>query len=299
MSKFLHIAIASLGTFFAVPQPARAEPPATPAPAETPSALGADASTWRLAWRDEFDGTALDKTKWAADSEARRGAQNTPDAVTVRDGVMKITTFTENGKHCTGYLLSAGKYETTYGYFEARIRFHTTPGQWGAFWLAPRTLGKPLGDVARAGVEVDIVEHRAVYGVGAGAGNDASNLQAMALHWDGYGEHHKSTGHGGGPAPGEPSLQGHWHTYAVLWTPERYVFFLDGKEQWRTDAAVSQCPEYILLTCEVQDKGWAGAVPEGGFGSREESKTKMEVDWVRVWQKPPAPAPPATRALQP
>lgn len=243
---------------------------------------------YELVWKDEFDGSALDDTKWTAQSAPRKGAENTPDAVSVRDGVMTITTWTEGGKHFTGFLRSAGKFETTYGYFEARIRFHTTPGEWGAFWLTSPSIGKPLGDVAKAGAEIDIVEHRAVYGLGNGAGNDASNLMAMALHWDGYGDAHQSKGHPGGPARGEPSLQGNWHTYAVLWTPEHYVFFLDGKEQWTTDVALSHRPEFVLLTCEVNDKGWAGAVPEGGFGTRETSQTKMEVDWIRVWQQPAA-----------
>lgn len=246
---------------------------------------------YELVWKDEFDGAELDPAKWTAQSAPRKGAQNTPDAVTVRDGVMTITTWTANGTHFTGFVRSIGKFETTYGYFEARIRFHTTPGEWGAFWLTSRSIGKPLGDVARAGAEIDIIEHRAVYGVGNGAGNDARNLMAMALHWDGYGEAHKSQGHPGGLARGAPPLQDHWHKYALLWTPERYVFYLDGKEQWNTNVAVSQRPEFILLTCEVQDKGWAGAVPEGGFGGREESRTKMEIDWVRVWQEPASPAP--------
>ncbi len=262
-------------------------PPA--ATSDTPQSA-IDTERWKLVWHDEFDGTQLDQTKWTGQAAPRKGAQNTPDAATVRDGVMTITTWTENGQHFTGFLRTVGKFETTYGHFEARIRFHTTPGQWGAFWLTSPTLGKPLGDVAKAGVEIDVVEHRAVYGVGTGKSNDASNLQGMALHWDGYGEHHQAKGHPGHPAPGAPSLQDNWHTYAVRWTPEHYTFYLDGKEQWTTDIAVSQRPEFLLLTCEVEDKGWAGAVPEGGFGSREESKTKMEVDWVRVWQKREVPA---------
>ncbi|EDY20872.1 glycoside hydrolase family 16 [Chthoniobacter flavus Ellin428] len=256
---------------------------------ESPGINAAEAAHWRLVWRDEFDGTALDETKWTAQATPRKDTQNTPDAVSVRDGIMTITTWTEEGKHRTGFLNSRGKFETTYGCFEARIRFHNSPGQWGAFWLSSPSLGNPLGDVAKAGAEIDIVEHRAVYGLGTGAGNDATNLQGMALHWDGYGEHHQSTGHPGHPAPGAPSLQDNWHTYAVLWTPEKYVFYLDGHEQWTTDKAVSQRPEFLLFTCEVADRGWAGAVPEGGFGSRQKSQTKMEVDWVRVWQKSSEP----------
>jgi hypothetical protein len=40
-----------------------------------------------------------------------------------------------------------------------------------------------------------------------------------------------------------------------------------------------------MLTCEVADASWAGYVPAGGYGSRATSTTKMDVDWVRVWQK--------------
>lgn len=239
---------------------------------------------YAMAWQDEFDGTTLDATKWVPKTDYRKTAQNTADAVTVRDGVLTITTYTEGGTHFTGFLRTAGKFEATYGYFEARIRFHTTPGEWGAFWLTSPTLGKPVGDVAKAGAEIDIIEHRAVYGVGSGAGNDATRLMAMALHWDGYGADHKSKGHPGGPPRGGPSLQDEWHNYGLLWTPEHYVFYLDGKEQWDTNEAVSHRSEFLLLTCEVNDQGWAGAVPEGGFGTRETSKTKMEVDWVRVWK---------------
>ena len=56
-----------------------------------PTALTAiNAGQWRLAWRDEFDGTALDTTKWTGQSATRKDAQNTPDAATVRDGIMLV-----------------------------------------------------------------------------------------------------------------------------------------------------------------------------------------------------------------
>jgi hypothetical protein len=79
-------------------------------------------------------------------------------------------------------------------------------------------------------------------------------------------------------------LQGGWHTYALQWTPERYAFYLDGLRQWETSSGVSRRPEFIRLTCEVQDRSWAGRVPPGGYGSRAASRTRMQVDWVRVWQ---------------
>ncbi len=236
---------------------------------------------YTLLWEDNFDGNALDLSKWGPETNYRHMAQNTTDAISVKDGLMTITTYTEAGKNYTGFLTTHGKFETTFGYFEARIRFHTTPGQWAAFWVHTPTMGKPMGDAAKAGTEIDIVEHRARDQSGA----DLRNMYVMNLHWDGYqkGTHKSAGGKSHVPADAPP-LQDNWHTYALLWTPERYTFFLDGSEQWTSTNAVSHRSEYVLLSCEVNDKNWAGNIPTGGFGSRAESRTKMEVDWVRVWQ---------------
>jgi beta-glucanase (GH16 family) len=235
---------------------------------------------YRLVWHDEFDGPALDTAKWTVYAGQRRNAQNAADAVAVAGGVLTITTYTDDGTHFTGFLDTAGKFLTTYGWFEARVRFESSPGEWGAFWIQSPTMGNPVGDVGAAGAEIDVVEHRAT----DGAGVDISNSYGINLHWDGYGAAHQHAGGVGAPPAGAAPLQGNWHTYAVLWTPERYTFFLDGVEQWETREGVSRRPEFIKLTCEVQDASWAGHIPAGGYGPRGRSRTRMQVDWVRVWQ---------------
>jgi beta-glucanase (GH16 family) len=236
---------------------------------------------YRLVWEDNFDGDRLDPSKWTPETSLRRGHPTTTDAITVKDGMLSIATYSEGGKHCTGFLTTKGKFETTYGYFEAKIRFRSSPGQWGAFWLHSPTIGRPIGDPAKAGTEIDIVEHRAR----DQRGNDVSNLLAMNLHWDGYKPKiHQHVGQSIPLPPGPASLQGHWHTYALLWTTQTYRFYLDGKEQWHTDKAVSRRSQFLLLTCEIEDRSWAGNIPDGGYGSREKSQTRMDVDWVRVWQ---------------
>ncbi len=237
---------------------------------------------YRLVWEDNFEGNQLDRTKWAPETYVRRGNPLSAEAVTVQDGVLTITTYTEGGKHYTGFITTKGKFETTYGYFEARIRFRSSPGQWGAFWLHSPTIGKPVGDPARAGTEIDVIEHRAR----DKKGREVSKLLSMNLHWDGYKPKvHQHAGQNTTAPEGAASLQGHWHTYGLLWTPEGYRFYLDGVEQWRTDQAVSKRSEFLLLTCEIEDRSWAGNIPAGGYGARGQSKTTMEVDWVRVWQK--------------
>jgi beta-glucanase (GH16 family) len=238
---------------------------------------------YRLVWRDEFGGASLDTAWWTAYPGARRDAQNDPEAASVARGVLTLATWTADGVHHTGFVDTAGKFAATYGYFEARVRFATSPGEWGAFWLQSPTMSTPPDDVGVAGAEVDVLEHRAT----DADGRDIANRYSINVHWDGYGPAHQHAGGEGTPAHSTAPLQGGWHTYAVLWTRERYVFYLDGVEQWATDQGVSHRSEFIKVTCEVQDGSWAGHIPAGGYGLRGSSATSMQVDWVRVWQ--PAP----------
>ena len=53
------------------------------------------------------------------------------------------------------------------------------------------------------------------------------------------------------------------------------------------EAPVSQRSEYLILSSEVRDTDWAGAIPVGGYGSRAGSTTKMNVDYVRSYTFPP------------
>ncbi len=235
---------------------------------------------YRLVWQDEFDGGALDPSRWTAVDGRRRDAVNTPDAVTVRGGILTITTYTESGQSRTGFLQTDGKLEATYGYFEARIRFSDSPGAWCAFWLQSPTNGDPVGDPAHAGAEIDVVEHRVTNQDGW---TQLADMIALNLNWDGYGADHKNA-QLVTPIGGNAPVQGQWHTYGLLWTGAGYTFYVDAVPLWSVDQAVSQRSESIRLTCEVQDASWAGYVPTGGYGTLATSTTRMEVDWVRVWQ---------------
>jgi beta-glucanase (GH16 family) len=53
-----------------------------------------------------------------------------------------------------------------------------------------------------------------------------------------------------------------FHDYGLLWTKEQYVFYVDGKEVWRSAAGgVSQVPEYLKLTEEIGK--WGGRHQQG------------------------------------
>jgi beta-glucanase (GH16 family) len=238
---------------------------------------------YALVLEEGFDGTALDGSLWNVMEEPRRDALATADAIAVGGGVLTLTTSTEDGVHHTGFLFTEGKFEARYGYFEARIRFSDAPGSWCAFWLLSPTVGNPRGDPGRAGVEIDVVEHRVTDQSGW---DELADMVAMNINWDGYGELRRNVKKVAA-LPDGARVQGEWHTYAVLWTEEGYTFYVDGVALWSTTTAISHVAQDVRLTCEVDDASWAGYVPPGGYGSRASSTTRMEVDWVRIWQRTP------------
>ena len=228
-----------------------------------------------LTFEDNFDGIAIDGKKWEVQDVARRDARNTPRAVDVRGGVLRVTTFTENGQHRTGFLTTQGKFQQVQGRFEARIRFSNQPGMWSAFWSMPMTYGKSKNpDKADVdGLELDIVEQ--LHGFGGHFDT--------TIHWGGYGPPHQRT-RTQRNKPAAPANQG-WHTYAVEWDADGYRFFYDGEPSWVApkDIPIGRAPQHIILSSEVKDGGWAGKVPQGSYGDKSESKAFFEVDWVRAW----------------
>lgn len=236
---------------------------------------------WVVAWSDEFDGTGLDTAKWTAESGPRRDAVKATAGVSVANGALTLRTYTEGGVHKTGYIGSSGKVDDGFGYWEARIRFQTQNGMWSAFWLQSYSIGNTGNNPAANGTEIDVVEHRNV----DGSGTSINNRCAINVHWDGYGADHKSVGTTV-TNPGATALEGNWHTYGVLWEPGIQRFYLDGQEVWSQTTAVSHQNQFIYLTSEVENGGWAGDIPAAGYGALGNAANGvMDVDYVRHYKR--------------
>jgi beta-glucanase (GH16 family) len=222
-----------------------------------------------LVWSDEFDGKTLDLAKWDFRGLGRRrDAVNVKETVTLDGrGHLAITTTKAGGEWHTGMIATAGKFERAYGYFECRVKFQKQPGHWSAFWLQSPSLGKVVGDTKTSGTEIDIFEYLAIKG----------DKVQHTLHWDGYGKDHKSAG----KVADVPGLSDGWHTVGLEWTKDAYVFYVDGKETWRTDQGVSGAPQYIILSAEVGK--WAGDIAQAALPD------SVLFDYVRVYKTRPAP----------
>jgi len=231
--------------------------------APQPNLPGGTEREWRLIWSDEFDGEVLDPAKWEiiGDMPRRDGFWVKEDAYLDGKGNLVLRTKKDGDRYTCGAVRTMGRFEHHFGFWEARCKFHTEVGHWPAFWLFSSPGVGIVGNEGRDGTEIDIMEKPWL----------DSKIQ-HALHWDGYGEHHRSKGKVVKPT----GLNNGFHTFALHWKPDEYVFYVDGNETWRTDAGgVSQVDAYIKLTEEIGD--WGGDI------AKAELPDHFLIDYVRVW----------------
>lgn len=240
--------------------------PAQPSPLFSEAVPPLVRENYNLVWHDEFEGVKLDPKKWKVRGEGTTRKLGVVSGKTISldgKGHCLIRVLKEpNGKYLIGQIGTQGLYEPTFGYFECRAKMNRSLGPHVAFWLQSPTLGK-TGNPAKDGAEVDIFEfHR-----------KAPDTMHHCIHWDGYGEKHKLHGH----KFDMPEVGEGFHTFGLLWTAEEYVFFVNGKETWRADKAVSHRSLFIVLSAELS--GWGGDPATGTFPD------EVTFDYVRVYQK--------------
>jgi Beta-glucanase/Beta-glucan synthetase len=244
-----------------------------------------------LLFEDNFDGTEIDLTKWQEPSKynmLRQGRSAWDKNMTSLDGNGHLILGVKRNPDIAAYykvtqpelvdnfisggaLRSRAAFENTYGYYEASIKFPVAKGTWGAFWLFADCVFNPEHEGVD-GTEIDIIES-----IGNEKGESSSNI-----HWNGYGDAHKAAGSGTFDVD---IYDGEFHTFALDWSPDEYVFYIDDKEMWRVDggadfknSGICQNPLYLKLTVEGAE--FAGALPA------DWDYSEMVVDYVRVYNQP-------------
>lgn len=190
-----------------------------------------DAGAYRLAWSDEFDGTALDRDTWNVEDNGTGCGNNelqyyidSPTTVSVADGCLVLTARRQNygdsHKFVSGRVNSCGKKSFTYGIVEAAIKLSaTSDGLWPAFWMMGNDIN--VSGWPACG-ECDILEMGHADGIASG---NQTKLFNGAVH---YGpdaaHHHQQVGVG----QTEYSLQdGEFHHFYAVWTPESICMYVD------------------------------------------------------------------------
>jgi beta-glucanase (GH16 family) len=242
------------------------------------SSSDAPAGDWKLVWSDEFNGSSVDKTKWAFDTGSDFGTQqqdydtSRPDNVTLTDGNLVITARSEayqGSSFTSGRIESSASFTRTYGRFEARIQLPQGQGIWPAFWL----LGANYTDVGWPDCgEIDIMEMR---------GADPTAI-AGSLHGPGGANYTQ-----GFRLPNGASFSDDFHVFAVEWEPGALRWYVDGalyetrasSTQPRNQPWVFDHPFFVILDLAVG----------GQYGGPVDATTTfpqtMRVDYVRVYSR--------------
>lgn len=218
-----------------------------------------------LVFEEEFDGQRLDTTAWR--TEMAWGRYTTgelqhydPGALRVNDGQLDIVAsrkVSRDREFASGAITSLGTFEFTYGYVEMRARMPEGQGLWPALWLAAVD--------ASSRSEIDVVEF---------LGHEPDTMH-MALHFDDEtGEHHEPLV----TYRGEDFTQG-WHTYAIDWTPDAVVWYVDGVERSRQTRGVPDEPMYLIANMAV------GGVWPGEPDETTEFPATYAIDHIRVYER--------------
>ena len=277
---------------------------------------------WYLVFEDGFDGTSLNENikfgdgytgnreiwtasphaiRWESNDEAKpeQACYWCPEMLEIRDSKLIVHSRYEENHTCDGDCPSKGRFTSgietrkivgdnnnnkgtndemlfsqAFGYFECKVKFPNSKGLWSAFWLQSSNMRK-VGNNGEDGTEIDVYESAFI--------NSASSKMGHALLWDGYGKSADSSPY---ITDLKQNLYDGFHTFALKWTPEYYVFYIDGVPTWATnDGGVSKVKEFLRLTVEIDaGDGWGPHGQKIGRFDDSAPADDFEVEYVKVYQ---------------
>ena len=258
-------------------------------------AIGAEVSTDdapEASFTDDFDENSVDAPNgnWISREQGYIGvrtcSRTDPTAAEVGDDVLTLSVLDDPDKgecqlpgkrkkfpfRLNGHVGTEGIYGFTYGFAAARIRTQSARGQHAAFWMQA-VGGQQTGGAKEGGAEIDVIEY-------FGDDHPEGGLTSFTYFLDEAGK--KQTV--GDWLPDAEDLGDDWadeyHVFSVEWTPDEYVFRIDGQITERLEGETSGREEFLILSLLSSDyelPRFNGELPES-----------MEVDWARVWETGPS-----------
>ncbi len=240
---------------------------------------------YTLVWNDEFDGTAIDLTKWEHEVNANGGGNNELQYYTARpensfleDGNLILRArqeeYTANGNtryYTSARMRTANKGDWKYARIDIRAKIPYGQGMWPAIWML--STDWEYGGWPQSG-EIDIMEH---------VGFDQGNIHG-SVHTQAY--NHK-VGTQKSASKMVPDANVNFHVYSLEWTEDKidvlvdnevYFTFANDKagnaDTWPFDKRF-----HVILNVAVGGD-WPGAPTTNTIFPKD-----MSVDYVRVYQK--------------
>lgn len=195
-------------------------------------------SGYKLFWKDDFKGKTLDPKKWRVRGVGPRALGFvSEEAVKLEKGYLKLYSLKKGDSLLIGAVGTQDLFMTKYGYFECRAELQKSLGNWAAFWLQSTEIAKGE-DPGVYGAEVDIFEFFKKLG---------TDIVSHNVHWA-YGPRQQTTR---GMQSYLKGVSEGFHTFGLEWTPEKYVFFIDGYPFYEVKKGISHIKEYIILSMEL------------------------------------------------
>lgn len=297
---------------------------ASPAPGQALAPL--EGAGWELVWADEFEGPALDRTRWTPEVSCWGGGNgerqcytDRTDNIALEGGMLvlkaKKERFTGPARppeiaddpnppvtqaYTSGKVRSIGLHAWRYGRIEARARVPAGQGTWPAIWMMPDD--PAYGAWPRSG-EIDILEAVNIGARCKTCPGGRENRTISALHFGDFPPANRFVDHRH-PLPGDGALPSDdFHVYAVEWGEALIRFLVDDRvhltvtaEQWRTAApnargrpsAPFDQPFYVMANLAV-----GGRLSEenntGGLAAKS-FPAQFAIDWIRVYRCASDPA---------
>lgn len=246
-----------------------------------------DGDEWELAWSDEFDGDALDTSKWIYDignwgwgnNELQYYTEGRTENARLENGVLLIEARKNDmGQQWTSARLTTrGKQSFLYGKIELKARVPRERGNWAAGW----TLGDTYVDELSWPYcgEIDILES-----VGYEVDDETGDgIAHCTVHTPAY---YFKINNQISSVKDMKNIAGEFHTYAVEWTPTEVRGYVDGEHYYTYDKNANakewpfNIPQNIIVNLAMGG-GWGGAQ---GMDPDVTSQI-YEIDYVRVYQR--------------
>lgn len=233
-----------------------------------------NAADWNLIFHDEFNGDFLDTKKWSR-LRGNKHKYGSPFNRSIESAAYSIRNVTQNKgaavltlkrrpakdypryPYSSGLIQSGPSFAFKYGYLETRVKVPRCSGCWPAFWLleSPPDSNWPP--------EIDVFEY---------FDTARDKRPYFNFHYAVDGKRRQLGIKPYGDA-GSDYVNG-WHTFGMLWTPETIQVFMDGQPgpTYNDPTHIPSRAKYLIFNLALQR------------GKRPRSGSKMQIDWVRVWQ---------------
>lgn len=243
-----------------------------------------DLSLYDLVFADDFRGSSIDPVKWNTSlswgpdlviydqMQYYVDIENQPDfgfnpftldgeqlTITAIQTPDNLRASANEQPWLSGVLTTAGKFDFTYGYVEARVDLPTGQGIWPAFWMLSSEftgLKPELFVMEYDGAHPGSVFHNYNY-------QDADGNLRSPGQWE----------------VTDTGISDGFHRIGVSWAPQELLFYIDGQPRFRiVGENVAQQDMYMILNLAMGGV-WTGA-PDATTGS----EVSMVVDYVRAYR---------------